>query len=237
MTARPILFSTPMINALRAGRKTQTRRALKPQPYPIEGRLGFWNANGCVGGRVVISDADLLRLHHCVVGDRLWVRECYFQRGYWESVDTQRTRAGRQKWRFVSVGEEILFEAPIGEVVRLGRHAKDPATVAWHKRLGRFMPRRYSRLTLTVTDARVQRLQEISEADAVAEGLERIKICGAGEYWKLYGGAPNAGFSDPRQSYQSLWEQINGAGAWDANPWVAAYTFTVARRNIDEAAP
>lgn len=236
MADLPILFSSPMIRALDSGRKTQTRRIVNPQPMD-DARYGgvdrdglhFWY-RGFVYGKVRLPQ----------VGDRLWVRESYFQRGYWESVDTQRTRAGRQKWRFVSVDEEILFEAPIGEAVRLGRHAKDPATVAWHKRLGRFMPRRYSRFTLTVTDVRVQRLQEITCADAVAEGAIDDEWLQWREDANNVGLPEGSTIEDERDKFADLWRSINGGpnkpDPWNANPWVSARTFTVARRNIDEAA-
>ena len=88
-------------------------------------------------------------------------------------------------------------------------------------RPGMFMPRWASRLTLTVTDVRVKRLQDISETDAKAEGamLE-------------YGEGANIGH---RRAFELVWKHINGPGAWEANPWFAAYTFTVERRNIDLA--
>jgi hypothetical protein len=97
------------------------------------------------------------------------------------------------------------------------------------------MPRWASRLTLTVTDARVQRLQEISEADAVAEG--------AGFYVPGHGFITEAdlradpGYSNflaPRMGFEAIWASIHGPDAWDANPWVAALTFTVHRCNIDQ---
>lgn len=95
------------------------------------------------------------------------------------------------------------------------------------------MPRWASRITLIVTDTRVQRLQEISEEDAIAEGI----------YWteQFEGWTSGAGVDEscdyhgakPALSYAKLWDRINGPGAWEANPWVAAYSFTVHKRNID----
>lgn len=84
------------------------------------------------------------------------------------------------------------------------------------------MPRRCSRLTLAVTDVRVQRLQAISEADAITEGMPmptRLP-CGAMD-------------RDPRDDFAELWNALHGDDAWDANPWVVAITFTVHHRNID----
>jgi hypothetical protein len=89
------------------------------------------------------------------------------------------------------------------------------------------MPRWASRLTLTVTDVRVQRVQEISEADAVAEGVTPSEEPNEMK-WEHY--APHG------VAFRTLWDSLNakrGYG-WDANPWVAAYTFTATRQNIDQ---
>lgn len=98
------------------------------------------------------------------------------------------------------------------------------------------MPRWASRLTLIVTDVRVQRLQEISEADAEKEGVQRLKS-GRGFYDPTL---PKAAVrfgewtSTARQGFCRLWNSLHGPDAWDANPWVAALTFTVHRCNIDQ---
>jgi hypothetical protein len=169
------------------------------------------------------------------VGDRLWVRETF---------QTAMSDGG-PCWLYRANSDRIYpeFDGPDEGAGPSFNYDKYPSNYAawasdveargpWRSPI--HMPRWASRIRLTVTDVRVQRLQEISEADAIAEGIERINICGAEWNWKLYGGAPNCGWSDPRQSYQSLWETINGAGSWDANPWIAAVTFTVARRGDDD---
>lgn len=170
--------------------------------------------------------------------DRLWVREEHFQFGHWEIEPGKLTKGGREKWCFVADRAEVLFTAP-GEY-RNGRHRDDPATPAWHKRLGRFMFRAHSRLTLYVSDVRVKRLQDISEADAVAEGVEPLH-----HGWFPYGlstfmttivdgrEVPAQCCRCARDSYAMLWNAINGPGAWEANPWVVAYTFTPRLGNID----
>jgi len=243
MTDRPILFSAPMVRALLAGTKTQTRRILKPQSSTPEAFPGAvfglcpkvadgvkcyslndyhslpknptkWDLDGSVG-RARDAGFPMEYDTRYAVGDRLWVRESYYQRGHWEEVPTKRTRTGRQKWKFATTGS-VSFDEPAE--FRKGRHHNDPATVAWHKRLGRFMPRSLSRLTLTVTDVRVERLQSISGADAVAEGV-RSRL-------------PDNGIA--QQEYADLWNSINGPGAWEANPWVVAMSFTVAQHNIDK---
>lgn len=248
MADRPILFSAPMVRALLNGTKTQTRRALNPQPpswvYPND-KPGYscLTPKGCIEfrGRYVDEAGEdhgpaskFVKLPY-LKGDHLWVRESYYQRGHWEPVEGTRTKGGRQKWAFMPIGP-ISFDAPAE--FRKGRHSADPETVAWHKRLGRFMPRAASRLTLTVTDVRVERLQDISEADAIAEGIYRL----GGLYCHSRPGdhfgnesaiAVPAGWDQATYAYQALWDRINGPGAWEANPWVVAVSFDVERRNID----
>ena len=96
------------------------------------------------------------------------------------------------------------------------------------KRPSIHMPRWASRLTLTVTEVGVQRLQDISEADAVAEGCE----CDV-DGWRDYLFPSTQCCGTARESYRTLWNSLHGPDAWDLNPWVAAYTFTVHRCNID----
>lgn len=90
------------------------------------------------------------------------------------------------------------------------------------------MPRWASRLTLTVTDVRVQRVQEISEEDARAEGALRMYMDDDAKFYEIDDGTYRCGFC-------GLWAHINGIDAWDSNPWIVALTFTVEPRNIDAA--
>lgn len=230
--AHPIPFSAPMSSAILAGRKTQTRRALKPPRWSR--RVLHKGASSPSLG--VIKDErleqyfvnwgkssgwypkrDLLAEPAYAVGDRLWVREPYYQFGHW--IPQGRTKTGRVKWAF-KIGSAPTFAVP--PLFRKARRTGDEHTSAWHARLGRFMPRIYSRLTLTVTDVRVMHLQDISEEDAEAEGAEPILV------------PPDGGSAPHVEGFRAIWEAINGAGAWDANPWVAAYTFSVEQKNIDE---
>lgn len=216
MTDRPILFSAPMVRALLDGHKTQTRRRLPSAhpKYPDNNQLRtdvmndpqtvwYWDAvHESVGASFRIRIA---------CGDRLWVRE------HWRadhSLDDYppRVMVKNEAVKFIADGGIARGFSTFED----GRH-----------RQGMHMPRWASRLTLTVTDVRVQRLQDISETDAQAEG-----IIPAYEGWAtdLYGRHWGA---DARNSYRILWDDINGPGAWDKNPWVAAYSFTVHRGNID----
>ena len=106
-----------------------------------------------------------------------------------------------------------------------------PAFKLWTS--SRFMPRWASSITLKVTGVKVERLQDISEADAIAEGIEPLPhVEGA---WLDYGGSGDgyAGWHDAPLSFRSLWESINGAAAWNANPFVVAVSFEVIKSNID----
>lgn len=234
MADRPILFSAPMIRALRAGTKTQTRRILKPQPAEL-------------------TEGQTPKVLRISVGDRLWVRETYaisrcsvdYETGLdeynfeWDEEygDPRAHLDGDPRggccaalWYRADGADQNPSELyPCigfkGEVLR-------PAEIRWRPSI--FMPRWASRLTLLVDDVRVERLQDVSEADAFAEGVwhggtfhrfadDLSASCKAGSW-----------FSTARDWYRDLWERINGAGAWDENPFVAAYAFRVLRGNIDK---
>lgn len=214
MTDRPMPFIAPMVRAVIEGRKTNTRRVLRPQPYVVhlaseeleDHELRGWECIEQPDGRFAV-----VRRMPYTPGDRLWVREAYWQIGHWEPAGSERTSHGRQKWRFIPDDHEISFDAPAS--YRGSRNPVSPGTPTWHKRLGRFMPRTCSRLTLLVDAVRVERLNDISEADAIAEGIGR--------------------FTADEMPDAVLWDEINGAGSWAANPWVVAVTFRAVHANID----
>lgn len=223
ISAKPILFSAPMVRAILEGRKTQTRRALLFQPDPLSfGPCGVYTAAG-LGGRLWcnLKYDKITRFVPCPYGkpgDRLWVREEFYQFGHWEIVPGAKTKGGRQKWKFVADNPEIRFDAP--QQFRKGRHQKDPGTKAWHKRLARFMPRTASRTTLEVVGIQVERLQEISEEDAQAEGVEPLKH----GFFKAYN--CKEGFSTTaKRSFETLWQEINDDDSWDKNPLVWVLKF------------
>lgn len=219
MTDRPIIFSAPMVRALLDGRKTQTRRILKPQPYPfVTGERSYWNASGCVGGRISISDDELLRLHRWVIGDRLWVRESFVR---YHDLDDNQTPCSEIMTCFRADGWPCAgwYDADREET----RDAP-PWKPSIH------MPRWASRLTLMVTDVRVERLNSLSRMDAMAEGIAPIGFRAGFEAPGQEGGTR---YDTAIEAFAALWNDINGADAWGANPWVAAISFTVHRANID----
>lgn len=205
---RPILFSAPMVRALLAGTKTQTRRVLKPQPQ--QNSAGLWCATTRTGSYQLSPDF-MPMIVKISVGDRLWVREAHYltDDGDYEravcAVDADEVR------EHLATVERLKASHP---QVDWSRHAR--------LRPGIHMPRWASRLTLTVTDVRVQRLQDISEEDARAEGVATFAE-----------GRTMRSISDA-EIYRLLWEEINGSGSWDSNPWVAVYDFRVHRCNIDQ---
>lgn len=228
ITAKPILFSAPMINALLreianpGTGKTQTRRIIKPQPV-VPADLEHTVNEAWKSGFIDVK---------CPYGkpcDLLYVRESYFQRGHWEPVNGKKTKGGKQKWAFTPESHDIQFSEP--DEYRKDRDAKDPFTVAWHQRLGRFMPRRYSRITLEVTDVRVQRLQDISEEDAKAEGVEKDDDACDHKYYSCeeigcLGPTFKCGFAD-------LWCSVYGDDSWRVNPWLWAVSFKPHLINVD----
>jgi len=208
MADRPIIFSGPMVQALLAGRKSQTRRVLKPQPDTTSdpSGLGEW---GAVNRYDYWRPAAEIRPYQ--VGDRLWVREAFIGPYAYEVNEYPPRDWGNKAIWFPADG-------PVPE-----KHAGQ----FWHRaRPSIHMPRWASRLTLTVTDMRVQRLQDISEADAIAEGCDAVLA--------LTIKRPNGAHpGNPRECYCDLWNSLHGPGAWDRNDWVAAITFDVVKRNID----
>lgn len=215
---RPILFSAPMVRALLEGRKTQTRRAIKPQPTGRIDPVVSFN-----DGRMEIAFGPDMRdkvggpkwwRPLAQGGDRLWVREACAIVG---TVDPG----------FVLYRADG-FEA---ECVRHGFDRPFPPESEARWRPSIHMPRWASRITLQVIDVRVERLNDCSDADAVAEGILRSPY--SENRWLNYWN-PNGVFDRPLHSYASLWDEINGDGEWDKNPWVAAYTFHVINQNIDQ---
>ena len=207
MADKPIIFSAPMVRALLAGRKTQTRRVLKPQPSFNGGNGDFtdptaWGWFDEEGNHIDVLD---IQPNGFVVGDRIWVRET------WRETD--------------SVPASIYYRAD--EDWHVGSGWRSPI----------HMPREYSRLTLTVTDLRVQRVQDISEEDAVAEGVvKRMVRCGPmAAPVSVYGdGGENDHAPSARSGFAHIWMRVHDLDAWDTNPWVVALTFDVIQANIDQ---
>lgn len=208
MSDRPMLFSAPMVRALLDGTKTQTRRIAKFITEDAPDRFHAKNGDGGMAGmsesEVAVYAADYAPWS---IGDRLWVKETWSHTGtgVWSTNDVHNARDG-----------EAIYRA-----------TDDRLGAGWFPSI--FMFRKLSRLTLTVTDVRVERLQDCSQQDAFAEGAQRV--CLPDSVPLPSGVLTNNTY---KTGYAVLWDSINGDGAWEKNPWVVALTFDVRKGNIDQ---
>lgn len=212
MKERPILFSAPMVRALLAGRKTVTRRVVKPQPRSI--RATTKESPNAPVELPILGDPTKEPFRP---GDRLWVRETW---GVTLDVALDQARYGATN----AARAKVRYAADGVAKERLGVERWRPSI---------HMPRWASRLTLEVTGVRVERLQAITEEDAVAEGVERAPgrdvpaaMGGGVETWRDYRD-DDAWCTSACASFASLWQSLNGAGSWAANPWVWVVAFRV----------
>jgi hypothetical protein len=210
MKERPILFSAPMVRAILDGSKTQTRRVVKHQPeYPIIIATDPHTNRYQIGEREPMTEAALLReCPYGQPGDRLWVRETWQYYGWSDEGEPQIRFAADNAttWPKPPAGEELVNQWEIlsrPENYNIDNHARDRR---WRPSI--HMPRWASRILLEIVSVRVERLNAISYEDARAEGIDRM----------VWPGILTHGF-------KVLWEQINGAGSWDANPWVWCIEF------------
>ena len=193
MSDRPILFSAEMVRAILDGRKTQTRRMVKPQP-PAETESvsrqlssreapeldGAWT---CLAGKPQKPITKPLFCPYGDTGDLLWVRETWA--GHASGID---------------------YAADFAAICL-------PQAGPWRPSI--HMPRWASRITLRITDIRVERLQDISEDDALAEGVTPLD----------YAAHHVAAGCGARIAFEQLWNKINSPGAWETNPWVWVMSF------------
>lgn len=205
MKERQILFSAPMVRALLAGTKTQTRRVVKP-PRRWASEYPVIDAIACAASRAawwwdgVHSHVGVMqRCPYGQPGDRLWVRET------WQMVDPIEVPEDRRGSRAPFTGCQGARSIPWVAAYKADGDLSHPkhGPIVWQPSI--HMPRWASRITLEITGVRVERLQEIAETDCFAEGI-----------------APT---NTPRGDYALLWEQINGPGSWIANPWVWVVEF------------
>ncbi|WP_440105360.1 hypothetical protein [Acidovorax sp. BL-A-41-H1] len=218
---RPILFSGPMVRALLDGSKTQTRRECKPQPIADRRFVGghYIPATKRNPGQELSVWAPYVHIAcpYGQPGDSLWVRETFYAWGHW--TKRLNKKKGREEWHFAdeTVGTSKAYRYEVDE--KLPRRKRELHEVGWWKRPAIFMPRAASRITLQITRVRVEGLQNISDADCVAEG------CGA---LRSAIGCPMTSPPDetvPRAMFRALWKSINGPESWAADPWVWAINF------------
>ena len=209
MADRPIIFSAPMVRALLEGRKTQTRRLVKPRGKRPSLFDGEWSDSYVLDpGNAEWRAKDL----PAAVGDRLYVRE------NWNGA----------QYAIEDEGPNYTGTQPYAADFR-----GTPA-LKWKPSI--HMPRTASRLTLTVSDVRVQRLQDLSEEDAVAEGVQPIGLGDGPNHFTVDCGFGSLNAPTAAETFKLLWNLLHGEGAWGANPWVVALTFSVQHGNIDRVA-
>jgi hypothetical protein len=198
--ARPILFSGPMVRALLGGHKTQTRRVVKPsvKGCTVGAYTGGRNGTQPVNVQEDGDPWDDIPSPYGKPGDLLWVRET------WAEVGTM--DPGYLVYRAT-----YPSDVPRG-VQNVPADIRD-AGYRWVPSI--HMPRRASRLTLRITNVRVEHLNSITPEDAYAEGRSLTR-------------------GDDRGYFPDTWEAINGAGSWAENPWVWALTFEVIKSNVDQ---
>lgn len=229
MKERPILFSAPMVRAIRDGRKTQLRRVVKPQPPSVEsvsaiagigfsiftdehtpGKFRVAGPVWCV--RDLMGREPEWKCPYGIPGDRLWVRECWTpdHRDFYPHFPAVYKADAAYDYDRNEKGEVY-----------------SPEQKSWYPYRWRpsiHMPRWASRITLEVVAVRVERLQEISEADSLAEGIHQF-----GEL-EIYGydpkGTPGTMIgATATEAFFWLWQQINSLESWSANPWVWVVEF------------
>jgi hypothetical protein len=265
MKSRPILFSTPMVQAILEGRKTQTRRIVKPQP-PLENideDPCFDYDRGVEKGSMenpvlyaewaqwqdeFVNTTTNPIESHCVYspygkhGDVLWVKENFYAWGKW--VKNGISKTGKQKYKFIDLTlyerrKYLYSDCKPSEILR-DKEGKEKQLIGWYSRNSLFMPKEAARIWLKNTDLRVERLNKISNEDAIAEGID-FEVFNQEDntfvYENYLRGKNFYSFSEyqwnfgkeihsaPVASYCSLWESIQGDGSWNNNPWVWVIEF------------
>lgn len=221
MKQRPIIFNTEMVRAILDGRKTQTRRPMNPQPHkewqPLSAKAewftptvidkkGFYQpAKNDVFG--VSNEDQGFVSPFGAIGDQLWVRETWYQKGHycmpmWDGADDEDAFwSGTNQAKYFASDRIEKVSHKFGEYF-------------WRKRPSIHMPRWAARIILEVTDVRVERVQDISERDAWAEGFDG--------YDDDVTGGKN-GYSE----FCEAWQSIYGEQSWQSNPWVWVIEFKV----------
>lgn len=224
MTDRYIDFRSHQVRAALDGRLSQTRRVLKPRLVTmLKDEPEKWGKflrhfseayqENLYVGEWLDGTKSIQSLPYAP-GDRLWVRERW---------------SGAWQWRDMKPSDRARTSCPSALQAWYWADGS-PEYGDWEKpRPSIHMPRWASRLTLTVTDVRVQRVQEITGRDVVAEGIrcDGCLSCGTNA-------CRDGGCFEAKALFRDLWNSLHGPDAWGANPWVVALTFDVHRCNIDQ---
>jgi hypothetical protein len=212
---RPILMNGEMVRAVLSGRKSQTRRIVTDKHFK---RLGLerdgdyiYTTEGPQWDGTFEGVAPWSPFGSA--GDRLYVRESHWFR-LTDGITTYADGSFRTHPSAI-IGSKYIHADDVDNWPKMAKSFGFKSVPSIH------MPRWASRITLEITGVRVERLQDISEADAIAEGIAKH-----GDQWIDYpAGKSAAGWNDPRKSFTSLWQSINGGDSWNANPWVWVVEF------------
>ncbi|HEX3156773.1 MAG TPA: hypothetical protein VHV32_19245 [Candidatus Angelobacter sp.] len=235
---KPILFSGPMVRAILDGRKTQSRRVVKPQPGPCDHKLneeyeghaipteffmmdaGDWACRTCGNGvRLTRNDAVGIICPYGRPGGNIWVREAWQYYGGDEYLYQKSRQSVAYKATWDS--DKCLWKEGTAEPTTF-----DYWPETWRPSI--HMPRWASRITLELTKVRVERVQEISEEESIAEGVKAFDGSAKGCFAVL--GTTAISGTTAKECYQRLWDSINlkregGKYSWAANPFVWAIEF------------
>lgn len=226
MKERPILFSGPMVKAILEGRKTQTRRVVN-SAHALGDLDPYFGGGTCEDCDACFYTPEKTGTRICLAcpygqpGDRLWVRETFFvELPSDQAFEVEGLPLSHWKPRQI---EEALYH------YRATPDVRNPNDWVWRPSI--YMPRWASRLTLEIVSVRVERLQDISEEDAIAEGGVYTDT-GNNRWGQRANGWSHRGNTTAdtclltaKFSFWNLWDSINGPGSWDANPWVWVVEF------------
>lgn len=228
MTERPILFNTEMVKAILEGRKTQTRRVVKPQPPEWSWSIRKWDAD-CVNVSFNNNREYWVKTPYGQPGDLLWVREAWRVRSWHEGEpieieykdgatrdeSSDGSEPNIEDWyerMWIQCAEDCeKAKIPLSKETEIYEFGDRDLCTRWRPSI--HIPRWCSRITLRVKDVRVERVQEISEEAAITEGFPRD------EWFDRYA----------LDWFETLWDSINGKRGfgWESNPWVWVVEFEV----------
>ncbi|MGZ9738050.1 hypothetical protein ACXX83_06345 [Pseudomonas sp. GNP012] len=215
---RPILFSAPMVRAILEGRKTVTRRAVNPQPAITDGSGFSWKGHLFGRGSDDRETSRNFSKHCCPYGkpgDRLWVRETWYCNHSEVQKDPYLQPADMVDLDQAREDGDLVYAAD-------GLTPYEQEQPTWKPSI--HTPRWVSRILLEITDVRVERLKDISEEQALAEGVRPYPDHAEfGEWYHVEGIETYS--AEPSMSFELRWSSINGSDSWNANPWVWVVEF------------
>ncbi|WP_341519807.1 hypothetical protein AABC73_14735 [Pseudomonas sp. G.S.17] len=237
MTERPIIFSAPMVNAILSGKKSVTRRIIK---FPLRRLVAKDQAGpgAHYAGGIQQESSDGppqldLQSHFaegpaglCPYGQpgtTLWLKEAFYAFGRWEMHPNK--KSGRNDWRFIDMTVGSGLDYGFSEPARYVKTSRDDPAPTWWLRPSLFMPRRASRVDLEVTEIRIERLRDITDEQARAEGFSPMHD-GVHMYFVNHLPHPSTGMSITAViAFALYWQRLHGNDSWNENPWVWVVSF------------